>query len=46
MRPTETEVTDQLYECFHCGARNRTTDKGACKSCGGQVHNISKPRDL
>ncbi|ELY72516.1 rubrerythrin-like domain-containing protein [Natrinema pallidum] len=33
------------YECWSCGYRMTAGSLGSCPECGGQMHNLSVPRD-
>ncbi|WP_436901546.1 rubrerythrin-like domain-containing protein [Halovenus halobia] len=46
MRPTDTDSDVEVYECFDCGRRVEDPGTTECEECGGELHNLSKPRDL
>jgi rubrerythrin len=46
MRPNDTDIESSVYECFVCGLRTTDPEADTCPSCGSELNNISKPRDL
>ncbi|MDZ7700805.1 MAG: rubrerythrin-like domain-containing protein [Halobacteriales archaeon] len=46
MHTSTITTTRALHECFTCGRRVRDPDTRECSSCGGQLRNLSRPRDL
>lgn len=44
MRPRDDHTGAAVYECFECGARME--GPGWCPSCGGELRNIGRARDL
>lgn len=46
MRPNIEEIGVKVYECFTCGARTAHPDAGTCPSCGAELLNLGRARDL
>lgn len=46
MRPEKTEEESKLHECYDCGARVHNPDQRFCTTCGGEMRNIGRARDL
>lgn len=46
MHSTTVTTSESVYECFGCGARTTEPVSRDCDRCGGELRNISRPRDL
>jgi len=46
MRPKGNEDVQELYECPVCGERTSDTEGRLCGSCGCEMINLGKSRDL
>ncbi|MCY4731128.1 rubrerythrin-like domain-containing protein [Natronomonas gomsonensis] len=46
MRPNIFGGGTELYECFDCGRRTETAETPSCSSCGGELRNLTRSRDL
>jgi rRNA maturation endonuclease Nob1 len=46
MRPEKSDTGVEMYECHDCGARATDPDLRVCETCGGDLHNIGRGRDL
>jgi rRNA maturation endonuclease Nob1 len=46
MRPNIFGGRTELYECFGCGRRTEAAETLSCSSCGGELRNLGRSRDL
>lgn len=46
MHTSTVTVTRELHECFDCAERVRDPETRDCPSCGGELRNLSRARDL
>jgi len=46
MRPNKAPGENELYECFGCGNRTEAPEGRFCPSCGSELRNLSRGRDL
>ncbi|WP_449406613.1 rubrerythrin-like domain-containing protein [Natrinema ejinorense] len=38
-------TSERLYECMLCGMRARAPRSMGCPNCGGEMQNLSTPRE-
>lgn len=46
MHPHEPSPDAAVFECFGCGSRVTDPATRTCEDCGGELNNISRPREL
>lgn len=46
MRPSGVTSEREVYECYSCGRRFEAPESRYCGTCGSEVRNIGRSRDL